>query len=128
LLRLLGNAVSSAIALSARLLAATSVPSGSTRRPPADPGCGSTLRKIAAPGLNAKVKGVLALGSSGGHCSRDRDGLHSGATWLNGASPNETFWLGEIRRETAFLADRVKLKFYNELSFEDILKDAANLP
>jgi His Kinase A (phospho-acceptor) domain len=47
---------------------------------------------------------------------------------VNGASPNETFWLGEIRRETAFLADRVKLKFYNELSFEDILKDAANLP
>ena len=38
------------------------------------------------------------------------------------------FWLGELRRETAHLAGRVKLKFYNELSFEDILKDAANLP
>ena len=47
---------------------------------------------------------------------------------VNGASPNETFWLGELRRETAPLTGRVKLKFYNELSFEDILKDAANLP
>ena len=47
---------------------------------------------------------------------------------MNGASPNETFWLGELRRETAQLTGRVKLKFYNELSFEDILKDAANLP
>jgi signal transduction histidine kinase len=47
---------------------------------------------------------------------------------VNGASPNETFWLGELRRETAHLTDRVKLKFYNELSFENILKDAANLP
>src|SRR5215208_1657325 len=46
---------------------------------------------------------------------------------VNGTSPNETFWLGELRRETAFLAGRVNLKFYNELSFEDILKDAANL-
>ena len=47
---------------------------------------------------------------------------------VNGASPNETFWLGELRRETAHLTGRVKLKFYNEMSFEDILKDAANLP
>src|SRR5215207_8569906 len=47
---------------------------------------------------------------------------------VNGTSPNETFWLGELRRETAPLAGRVALKFYNGLSFEDILKDAANLP
>ena len=47
---------------------------------------------------------------------------------VNGASPNETFWLGELQRETAHLTGRVKLKFYNEMSFEDILKDAANLP
>jgi signal transduction histidine kinase len=47
---------------------------------------------------------------------------------VNGVSPNETFWLGELKRETAPLAGRVELKFYNELSFEDILKDAANLP
>ena len=47
---------------------------------------------------------------------------------VNGASPNETFWLGELQRESAPLTGRVKFKFYNELSFEDILKDAANLP
>ena len=47
---------------------------------------------------------------------------------VNGASPNETFWLGELQRETAPLTGRVELKFYNEMSFEDILKDAANLP
>ncbi len=47
---------------------------------------------------------------------------------VNGTSPNETFWLGELRRETAPLTGRVELKFYNELSFEDILKAAANLP
>jgi len=47
---------------------------------------------------------------------------------VNGASPNENFWLGELKRETAHLSGRVKLKFYNEMSFEDILKDAANLP
>jgi len=47
---------------------------------------------------------------------------------VNGASPNEKFWLGELRREFAPFAGRVELKWYNELSFEDILKDAANLP
>jgi signal transduction histidine kinase len=47
---------------------------------------------------------------------------------VNGASPNETFWLEELKRETAPLIGRVKLKFYNELSFEDIMKDVANLP
>ena len=47
---------------------------------------------------------------------------------MNGASPNEAFWLGELQRETAHLTGRVKLKFYDEMSFEDILKDAANLP
>ena len=47
---------------------------------------------------------------------------------VNGASPNENFWLGELQRETAHLTGRVELKFYNEMSFEDILKDAANLP
>src|SRR3954452_6787769 len=31
---------------------------------------------------------------------------------VNGASPNERFWLGELQRETAFLAKRVELKFY----------------
>jgi signal transduction histidine kinase/ABC-type uncharacterized transport system substrate-binding protein len=47
---------------------------------------------------------------------------------VNGASPNERFWSGELRRELAPLAGRVELKWYDELSFEDMLKDAANLP
>ena len=47
---------------------------------------------------------------------------------VNGVSPNEKYWLGEIRRELAPFAGRVEFKWYNELSFENILKDAANLP
>jgi signal transduction histidine kinase/ABC-type uncharacterized transport system substrate-binding protein len=47
---------------------------------------------------------------------------------VNGASPNEKFWLGELRREFTPFVGRVELKWYNELSFENILKDAANLP
>ena len=46
---------------------------------------------------------------------------------VNGASPNERYWSGELRRELAPLAGRVELKWYDELSFEDMLKDAANL-
>jgi signal transduction histidine kinase len=45
-----------------------------------------------------------------------------------GNSPNENFWREELRRTTAPLAGRVQIRFYNELSFEDILKDAAALP
>ena len=47
---------------------------------------------------------------------------------VNGASPNETFWLKEMRRELAPLAGRVELRWYNEKSFEEILTDAARLP
>ena len=47
---------------------------------------------------------------------------------VSGASPTELFWQGELRRELAPLTGRVELKWYAELSFEDILKDAANLP
>ena len=47
---------------------------------------------------------------------------------VNGASPNEKFWLAEMRRELAPLAGRVELRWYDELSFEDILIDAARLP
>ena len=47
---------------------------------------------------------------------------------VNGASPNETFWLNEMRRELAPLGGRVELRWYNEKSFEDILIDAARLP
>jgi signal transduction histidine kinase len=47
---------------------------------------------------------------------------------VNGASPNEVFWQGELERELAPFSGRVELRWYNRLSFEDILKDAANLP
>ena len=45
-----------------------------------------------------------------------------------GASPSETFWRNEVAKATARLTDRVQFRWYNELSFEDMLKNAANLP
>jgi signal transduction histidine kinase/ABC-type uncharacterized transport system substrate-binding protein len=45
-----------------------------------------------------------------------------------GASPSETWWRNEVAKSTARLADRVKIRWYNELSLEGMLKDAANLP
>ena len=45
-----------------------------------------------------------------------------------GASPSETFWRNEVAKSTVRFADRVQFRWYNELSFEDMLKDAANLP
>ena len=47
---------------------------------------------------------------------------------VNGASPNEAFWQGVLNRELEPLSRRVTLKWYNELTFEGMLKDAANLP
>jgi ABC-type uncharacterized transport system substrate-binding protein len=47
---------------------------------------------------------------------------------VNGASPNEKFWLGELRRELAPLTGRVELRWYDEKSFEEILIDASKLP
>ena len=47
---------------------------------------------------------------------------------VNGASPNEKFWLEEMRRELAPLTRRIELRWYDELSFEDILVEAARLP
>jgi signal transduction histidine kinase len=47
---------------------------------------------------------------------------------VNGASPNEAFWQGVFERELAPFGERVELRWYNKLSFEDILKDAAHLP
>jgi hypothetical protein len=46
---------------------------------------------------------------------------------VNGNSPNEKFWSVEIGKEVRRFADRITFKWYNELSFEDILKDAAAL-
>src|SRR5436190_1345653 len=47
---------------------------------------------------------------------------------VNGASPNESFWQAVLERELAPLSGRVELRWYNRLSFEDILRDAASLP
>jgi len=47
---------------------------------------------------------------------------------VNGASPNEAFWQGVLERELAPFSGRVELRWYNKMSFEDILKDAAHLP
>ena len=47
---------------------------------------------------------------------------------VNGTSPNEAFWLEEMRRELAPLARRIEFRWYNEKSFEEILIDAARLP
>jgi signal transduction histidine kinase len=41
---------------------------------------------------------------------------------------SERFWIGEIERELEFLKDRVTLRFYNDLSFDQILKESASLP
>jgi signal transduction histidine kinase len=47
---------------------------------------------------------------------------------VNGVSPNEKFWEGELRRELAQFSSRVELKWLTDLSFEAILKDTARLP
>jgi signal transduction histidine kinase len=47
---------------------------------------------------------------------------------VNGASPNESFWQDVFERELAPFRGQVELRWYNKLSFEDILKDAAHLP
>ena len=45
-----------------------------------------------------------------------------------GNSPIEKFWLEEIGNEVKPLANRIAFTWYNDLSFEDILKHAAALP
>ena len=47
---------------------------------------------------------------------------------LNGVSPNERFWKGEITRETEPLQSRVGITWIDHLSFEETLKYAAELP
>jgi len=47
---------------------------------------------------------------------------------VDGNSPNEKFWLEEIRRDASRFAHRITFTWYNELSFEDILRRAAALP
>jgi signal transduction histidine kinase len=47
---------------------------------------------------------------------------------INGDSPNEQFWQGEMRRELRPLEDRVEFRWYDKLSYEDLLKQTAALP
>jgi len=47
---------------------------------------------------------------------------------VNGKSSAEQFWEGELRREAKPFENRIAFKWYSELSFEDILNDAAALP
>src|SRR5215203_6434669 len=47
---------------------------------------------------------------------------------VNGASANERPWKAFVQKEVVPLTGRVQFKWYDQLSFEEILKDAANLP
>ena len=45
-----------------------------------------------------------------------------------GNSPLEKFWLGEFRREFQRFTDRVSFTWFNDLSFEEMKRQAAALP
>jgi signal transduction histidine kinase len=45
-----------------------------------------------------------------------------------GNSPNERFWIGELQRELQPLEGRVTFLYWNDLSFDEVLKRAASLP
>jgi signal transduction histidine kinase len=47
---------------------------------------------------------------------------------INGDSPNERFWQGEMRRELKPLEGRIEMRWYDKLSYEDLLKQTAALP
>jgi signal transduction histidine kinase/ABC-type uncharacterized transport system substrate-binding protein len=47
---------------------------------------------------------------------------------INGDSPNEQFWKGEMRRELNPLEGRIEVRWYDKLSYEDVLKQTAMLP
>jgi signal transduction histidine kinase len=47
---------------------------------------------------------------------------------VNGNSPLEKFWYGEMQKEFAQFKDRVEFIWYNTLSFADVLKASASLP
>jgi len=47
---------------------------------------------------------------------------------VTGDSPVERFWVEEIRKEAKPYEGRVSFRWYNHLSFEEILKNAAELP
>src|SRR6516162_4080211 len=47
---------------------------------------------------------------------------------VNGHSPNELFWRDEIQKELRPLEKRIDIRWYDNLSFQEILKQTANLP
>jgi signal transduction histidine kinase len=47
---------------------------------------------------------------------------------INGASPNERFWLDELRKDAQLVEDKVQFIWYDDISFSDILKKSAALP
>jgi signal transduction histidine kinase len=47
---------------------------------------------------------------------------------INGHSPNELFWRNEIQKELRPLEARIDIRWYDNLSFQEILKQTANLP
>jgi ABC-type uncharacterized transport system substrate-binding protein len=47
---------------------------------------------------------------------------------INGHSPNELFWRNEIRKELRPLENRIDIRWYDNLSFQEILKQTASLP
>lgn len=47
---------------------------------------------------------------------------------VNGDSPNERFWRGEMERELKPLEGKVEIRWYDKLSYEDTLKQLATLP
>lgn len=50
------------------------------------------------------------------------------AVVINGASPNETFWLSELKRELQPFESRISLQWFEGISFENILKQVTVLP
>jgi signal transduction histidine kinase len=47
---------------------------------------------------------------------------------VNGHSPNELFWRDEIQKELRPLENRIGIKWYDNLSFQEILKQTVSLP
>ena len=47
---------------------------------------------------------------------------------VNGHSPNELFWRSEIQKELKPLENRIDIRWYDNFSFQDILKQTAGLP
>ena len=47
---------------------------------------------------------------------------------VNGSSPNELFWRDEIQKELRPLENKIDIKWYDNLSFQEMLKHTSSLP